>query len=625
MTDTIFRRRLLIFICFLGLCGLMLIIQYASLMLAGPIPGASVESSASVERGAVTDRNGRLLALQTSVYTCSVWPPNLKNPEQVAGLLAPLIGTDPAELDSKLTTAKGSVILKSNLTKPQSDPIRELMSTGKLPGIYLEEMVSRAYPEGMAAAQVIGFTGTDNEGMEGIEYVVDKELARRNSPMPDGRSYGNQVMLTLDMGIQHAMEGLADKALAEHKPSGLMILVMDAPSGELLAYVVRPGFDPNQFRKTTAEQRRNLPLQYTYEPGSVFKIFSISSIMNLGGINDSTTFQTSGGYHNRLFRDPITDLSDYGTITSEGIIKYSSNVGAAFASDTVTNDQFSEMIHAYGFGGKTGIELNGEEVGILKAPGAWSPRTKPTLAIGQEINVTAIQMVTAATAVANDGILLKPHIIKKITAPNGQIVAEFGRTPIRELLKPSVARHMLDYMNTATDDAGTGHRSRIQGINLSVKTGTAQMFDNAKGRYSDTDFIASSLAIFPSERPRVIMYIVLIKPRGESIYGGRIAAPIIKAGAEFLIPYLGIDRVGDLSYVQGDQVQLTSPVLPAIKTTIPDFRGLPLRTLLPLFRRSDLRLDVQGEGQVISQDPEPGSPFQAGMVLTLRLKEGNPP
>jgi cell division protein FtsI (penicillin-binding protein 3) len=588
-------------------------------MMASPLGNGGGASAPAVERGAITDRNGRLLALQTTVYTCSASANNLKDPAQAAARLAPLLGLDEAGLAKRLTEAKGWIIIKPLLQKPEADPVRELIDAGKLPGIYLEEAVNRAYPEGSAAAQVIGFTGTDNEGMEGIEYACDQELARHNVAMPDGRSYGNQVTLTLDMGVQHAMEGIADQALAENKPTGLMILVMDAATGELLAYVVRPSFDPNQFRKSSAEQRRNLPLSYTYEPGSVFKIFSIAGIMHLGGIGGDTQFQTSGGYHNKLFRDPITDLTDYGNITPEGVIKYSSNVGAAFASDTVNVQQFSDLVRNFGFGGRTGLELPGEELGLLKEPADWSPRTKPTMAIGQEINVTAMQMVSAATAIANRGVLLKPHIIKRITAPNGQIVAEFGREPLREILKPAVAANMLGYMNAATDDSGTGHRSRVEGIDLSVKTGTAQIYDPSKGRYSTTDFIASSLAIFPTEQPKVIMYVVIIKPKGESIYGGRIAAPLIKAGAEFLIPYLGIDRKGDYSYVQGSQLRVTSPELPPLKDRIGDYRGLPLRALLPLFARPDLKVELSGDGQVTAQDPAPGSPFKTGMTLKLFL------
>lgn len=620
MSDAIFRKRLLIFVSLLGVGGIIIVIQYGSVMLAGPLQGPRGDAVA-VERGPVMDRNGRLLAVQTAAFTCAAWGPNLKDNAASAQALAPLLGMDAKAIQAKLDGAKGSVVLKSNLNKTEADPVQVLVNAGKLPGIYLEEAVSRSYPEGAAAAQTIGFTGADNEGMEGVEYSLDKELSSRATKLPDGRAYGNQVYLTLDMGIQHAMEKIADQAVADSKPEQMMLLVLDAQNGDILASAVRPGYDPGKFRQSSPEQRRNLPIAFTYEPGSVFKIFSMSSVMQLGGINESTQFQTSGGYRNKLFRDPITDLGDYGTINVEGIIKFSSNVGAAFASDTVSKEQFNGMVRAFGFGERTGVSLPGEELGILKPVQSWSARTKPTIAIGQEISVTAMQMVAAATALANDGVLLRPHIVKKVLSPSGQVVAEFGREALREVLSPGVARRMLGYMNAATEDSGTGHRSRVQGIDLSVKTGTAQMYDSKANRISDKDFIASAMAFFPTEKPRIIMYAVLIKPRGESIYGGRIAAPLIKAGAEFLIPYLGIDRAGDLSYVQDRQLRLNPPSLPDFTDRLPDFRGLPLRKLLPLYKRADLQVDISGDGRVQFQDPPPGTAIQKGMKLRLVLQE----
>lgn len=621
MTDITFRRRLLIFVSLLGVGGIFIVIQYASIMLAGPLQGSRNSVEVAVERGPIMDRNGRLLAVQTVVYTCAAWAPNLKENANSSTELAPLLGMEASKIKERLDGAKGAVILKPGLSKADADPIKLLIDAGKLPGIYLDEAVSRSYPEKSAAAHIIGFTGTDNEGMEGIEYVFERQLANRTTKMPDGRAYGNQVYLTLDMGIQNTMEKLADQAMIDNKPALMMLLTMDAQSGELLSYVVRPGYDPGNFRDSSSEQRRNLPIAFTYEPGSVFKIFSLSSIMQLGGINDSSLFHTSGGYHNPRFHDPITDLADYGTVSPEGVIKYSSNVGAAFASDTVNNEQFYNMIRNYGFGEKTGISLNGEEVGLLKTVDNWSARTKPTLAFGQEISVTALQMITAATVLANDGILLKPHIVKKVLSPSGQVVEEHGREPVREVLSPAVARRMLQYMNTATDDGGTGHRARIHGINLSVKTGTAQIFDPKTKRISDKDFIASALAIFPTERPRIIMYVAMVKPRGESIYGGRIATPVIKEGAEFLIPFLGIDRAGDLSYYQDKQLRVNSPSLPEFSKSLPDFRGLPLRKLMPLYARGDLQVEISGDGQVVRQNPPPGTLITKGMKLFLTLQD----
>lgn len=623
MPEAQLNKRLLFFSIILALFALALVLQYASIMLV-PVSGATGRNQHPLERGPILDRNGRILALQTTVYTLSAWPGNIEDPFRTAHLLAPVLDLDEETLTKKLSEGTKAIILRNRLDQGTRDELMAIINRESLPGLALEAESSRTYPEKSSAAQLIGFTGKDNQGLEGLEYRFNEILAFQDQALPDGKAYGHQLVLTIDCVIQQAMEKLADKTRADYAAQAVMLYVLDARSGEFLAYVNRPGYDPNNWQASTAEDRRNLGTSYLYEPGSVFKIFSLAAIMNRGRVGNNTLFMTSNGYRNRLFRDPITDMADYGNITPEGIIVHSSNVGAALASDTVTAGEFHEDLTAFGFGAPTGIEIPGEEKGLLKPQDQWTPRTKPTLSFGQELSVTAMQMLQAATAIANDGTMLKPRIIRQILDAQGKVLRDYGPVTVRNVISPAVARHLRQYMNAATSDSGTGRRSRVEGIDLSVKTGTAQMLDPHQGGYSSKDFIASSLGMFPTEHPRLMVYAVVIKPRGETL-GGRIAAPLIKQAAEFLIPYLGISREGDQVLDRQAQIQIHIPTLPVPGDTVPDYTGLPLRTVMELHKDPAFQVVINGSGYVQSQDPPAGTPLEPGMRLSLTLSDQEAP
>ncbi|MCG8400646.1 MAG: penicillin-binding protein 2, partial [Firmicutes bacterium] len=334
-------------------------------------------------------------------------------------------------------------------------------------------------------------------------------------------------------------------ALDTNDADGVMMVAMDAQNGEILSMVSLPNFDPNSFGDYSEEERKNSIVSTIYEPGSVFKMFSVAAFLELGGITLADYFNTSGSYRDENAGFQITDLGDYGRINAEGIIKYSSNVGAAFASETVSPDSFNQSLREFGFGERTGITLNGEERGLLRRPAGWSGRTQQTIAIGQEIGVTAIQVATAATVFANNGVLLRPRIVRKIVSPEGRTIELFSREPAREVLSPSTAQLMLQLMESATQGGGTARRLQVPGIRISAKTGTAEVYDPELGAYSPERFVASCLAIFPTDNPRLIVYAVIIHPRGESIFGGQIAVPLVRESADFLVSYLDIPREGE--------------------------------------------------------------------------------
>jgi cell division protein FtsI (penicillin-binding protein 3) len=610
------RRFIAVFVI-IGIALILLVYRYGAIMLGSsettPLSG-SRGTTTGIERGPILDRNGRILAIQTRLDTVWAWRPEIDDAEAVARALAPALGLTAAEVQDKIDGRTGSVTIKRTISPSESAAVTQLQEAGLIDGVRLRGDVGRSYPERSSLGGVIGFVGDDGEGLTGIEYTMEPWLV----PGSEDLIYGSQVFLTVDMNIQYESERLAGLALEEHQANSVVLLTMDAHTGDILGYASVPTFDPNRFADYTDVQRRNRPISDVYEPGSVFKIFSVGSFLQLGGITQNSLFVTNGIYDRT--EPPIRDLANYGTVDMPGIIRLSSNVGAALASETVDGRAFYNMLKLFSFGEETGIELNGEERGLIARPEEWSLRTQPTLAIGQEIGVTAIQLMAGATVYANRGILLKPNIIDKIVTADGRVVRDYGRTPVREVLSPEVAATVLSAMESAVRDDGTGRRLRYEGLRIAAKTGTAEEIDPATGTYSDDAFLASTLAILPVDDPQLIIYLAIDHPRGEEFYGGRIAAPLVRQYLDFLVPYLGIPVEGDSMVGQPGRITVQPVVLPALTDTVPDYTGLPKRALLPLLARTDMRVTLSGYGWVTSQNPAPGTPFSPGMDLTLELK-----
>lgn len=619
--NSVYGRRLVAVSVFLLGAVVVIVGQYAGIMLGSDTSSGPREVSVPrVERGPILDREGRVLAIHTELDTVTAWTPDVEDPAAAASILSDILSVPEEGLLERLRSRQGFVILQRTITPTQSREIQEQLDAGTLPGILLRPDLGRTYPEGEVASTIVGYVGVDNRGLGGIEYTLDALLSP--SPTSEGSTmiFGNQVFLTIDTNVQFTLESMAQDALETHEADSVIIVAMDARNGELLSMVSLPHFDPNSFADYPETQRRNKAVSMIYEPGSVFKVFSLAAFLDLGGIGLSDYFDASGSYRNQDAGFEITDLGSYGRINVEGIIKYSSNVGAAYASETVSSDSFYRVLKDFGFGERTGITLNGEEQGLLRRPAAWSGRTQQTIAIGQEIGVTAIQIVTAATAFANNGVILRPRIVRKIVSPDGRTIEFFDREPVREVLSPSTAQLMLQLMESATEEGGTARRLQVPGIRVSAKTGTAEVYDPEIGTYSRDKFVASSLAVFPTENPQLIVYAVIVHPRGESIYGGRIAVPLVRDVADFLVSYRGIPRQGEQIEEHDGRIAGTLPSLPEFSRTVPDLRGLPKRSLLPLIDADGLEVVINGSGWVVDQTPAAGTPLRRGMTITVELE-----
>lgn len=612
--------RLGIVLVSIAVAVLLIVWRYVSLMLLSPHEERRQTQSIVVERGPILDRTGRVLAIQTKLFAVTAWIPAIEDVQQTAEELAETLELDYGDVLETLRERSGFAYIKRKVSQRESKAVSDLISSGRITGVSLVEDPARSYPEQTLAAHVLGIVNIDNEGLEGVELMMDDVLRPAEAVGTQTSSYGNQVFLTIDVNVQYIAETLAAETMREHRADSVMVLVMDARTGGFLGYASQPTFNPNAYLDYPESNRINRPAVVAYEPGSVFKVFSISAFLELGGIGGHSEFVCNGYYEHPDIPERIKCLGVHGRVSATEIIKFSCNAGAAYASERVGQESFHALLRHFGFGETTGLPVPGESSGLLKDPSNWSSRTKPTLAFGQEISTSAVQIVTAATALANGGILLEPHLVKRIVSPEGDVIKNFGRTPRQEVLSAETAEAMLAMMVGATQTGGTAWRAAVDGVQVAAKTGTAQIFNTSTGQYSDDEFIASCLAVVPADNPQLIVYVVIDNPKAGEFYGGRIAAPVISTLVDQTVSYLGIPRASDRVLEHDGTVEITPLPELSIDGEVPDFTGYSKRRLLPLLKDSDVKMRIIGEGWVVDQTPEPGTPFAPGMSITVELE-----
>ncbi len=617
------RGRLIFFAVITGLLIFGILCSYANLMFkpeAQTLPKTMIR-----ERGSILDRNGKVLAIQTTVYNLSVTPSAIKkeNIPVLAAALGPIIGIEPAQIEQQIKEAPSDFLyLKKRINQSEHDDIQAVVAANNLRGLRLEKAIARSYPENSLAAQIIGFMGNDGKGLAGIEYSFQNELAPPDDPTKIN-TYGNSIMLTIDAGLQYKLEQLAKESMERTQAESMMLIAAEAKTGEILSYISYPAPNLNTYGSATAEEKKDRPAKFMYEPGSVFKIFSVASFIDAGVISENDVFVCDGVFEVKTTNGELVRikcLDHHGPLTARQALQYSCNDAIAQMSQKINSEFFLQQIHKFGFGSKTGIELPSEEKGLVKdiTDSSWSGRSKPTIAMGQEISVTALQMVQAASAIANGGKPVQLSVVSKILNKDDKVIYQHVPEFKNQVIKKSTADYVLSCMET-TARIGTGAKANVGDIAIGVKTGTAQMADTENGGYSDKDFLSSCMAIFPIENPEIILYIVITKAKGET-YGGRIVAPVIQDAANTIIDYLGMQRDRAISVTHSGKITIpqTKPIV--IKSYVPDFTGYPKRMLTPLLNRTDIKFVIKGDGWVVSQNPEPGSPVTENMIIELTLE-----
>ena len=629
------KIRLVSALALLGIFAALVLARYTQLALAAGKAGEpGLEGSG--ERGSITDRNGRVLAMDVPKYDVSIWRPSTR-PEtfrKEMPELARLLGIPLDSISSRYEDGSQNYFyIARRISAEEARPLSEAKKAGMFRGVQVDEISGRLYPEGSLASRLIGFTGEGNAGLDGIEVKYENELTPKPRKADDGTGRlldpaskiprGDTLTLSIDANLQYMIEEIIKGAVRTNGAESAFALAMDVRTGEILAYVAEPGFDLNRYASFDAETRRDMLSLYSYEPGSVFKIFSMASILDMGAITTRTIFDCDGAYRRTLpsgEKIVIKDLGVYGKQNLAGVLAHSSNAGVGYASDRVSENDLYERLKSFGFGMKTGIGLSGESLGSLREPEKWSGRSKPTIAIGQEVMVTPLQMITAAASVANGGLLLKPTTVSRIETADGELVFAHEPQVIRRVVSEETARVILDAMETTASLEGTGWRAKVADIRMAVKTGTAQMIDPKTRAYSEKDYIASTLGIFPADEPRVALYIAIVKPRGASYLGGQIAAPVLRDAAEAVLACIDIERGKSPTVVHGGSVILPAESPAVVGATMPDLTGHSKRSLVPLLERKDLRVVINGDGYVVSQQPSPGTPVAEGARLIFNLK-----
>lgn len=501
-------------------------------------------------RGGIQDRHGKVLAMNVDVPSVFGMPTSLDDPSSVARDLAQVLPVRAVEIEKKLKQDRSFVWIARKLDPDQGRQIESLSLSGI--GTVMEGR--RFYPKGPLLAHVLGFAGMDGQGLEGVErryepvlhgdkqLVVMERDALGRSVFPKGLtergpSPGHTVTLTIDEVIQYIAEKELEEMVAATRAKGGIVIVMEPRTGAVLALAVSPRFDPNSVRDLPADRWRNRALTDAYEPGSTMKVFVAAAaleekIMEPG----SMLFGENGAFH--VANTVIHDHEKMGWITFAQMVQKSSNIGAAKTGMALGQERLYRYLRSFGFGERTEIDLPGEMAGLLREPHVWGKRSLASISMGQEVGVTPLQLVTAMSAIANGGWLMKPYIVSSIRDASGQVVAEQGPQVRRRPISEESAHTMAEILEGVVTK-GTGTKAAVPGYRVAGKTGTAQKIDPKTGAYSPTLFVGSFVGFVPVEDPKLTIVAVIDEPHTEA-WGGVVAAPVFRRVAEQALPYLGV-------------------------------------------------------------------------------------
>jgi cell division protein FtsI/penicillin-binding protein 2 len=516
------------------------------------------------KRGTIYDRMGRELAVSVDVDSVYGVPSEVDDPRVLAQKLSRILREDPRALEQRLGGDKHFVWLSRKVEPGKTKKVRELGS--REIGIRLESR--RFYPNKTLAGPLLGFTSVDNEGLEGLEHTYDKTLrgvegwvlaekdAKRRTVFPGGPGFqyklpkpGNDIILTIDEVIQHIAEKELDATLVSSRAKGGVCIVMNPWTGEVLALSVRttsrerPAFNPNEPQRNKPAEWRNRAVTDAFEPGSIFKPILAAAALEERVVHPLERFDCSAGKIQIADR-VISDAEKHGVLTFTDVIAKSSNVGTIKVALRLGKERFSKYIVAFGFGSKTGADIPGEISGQLKDYRLWSGVSIGSIAIGQEIGVTPMQMAAAYCVLANGGTLMKPYLVSQIVGRGGGEGKKIIPQPVRRAITQETCAKVNKMLQQAVE-TGTGQKARPAGYTAVGKTGTAQKIDHKTGLYSKKEYVSSFAGFVPANSPKLVVLVMVDTPEG-NIYGGSVAAPVFKAVAEQSLAYLQVppDDVG---------------------------------------------------------------------------------
>jgi cell division protein FtsI (penicillin-binding protein 3) len=640
------QRRLLQLFAFLAAWGVIVIVRLAQVQLVRHdhyVARAKSQQERTLAlnpvRGSILDAQGRVLAESVAGESIYADPQLITDRKSVAKKLASVkaLGLTAREIEAKLRNDNSFAWVARQLPLEVTAEVRKL----QLPGIYFMEAHRRSYPRATLAANVIGYTGVDGNGLAGIEHSFEEQVSGtpgKVTLLKDARKGvylvgaeganrprdGNHVVLTIDSVIQFIAERALKSAVEKYRASGGSVIVMEPDSGDILAMASYPTFDPNRFREFPAVSWKNRNVQDFYEPGSTFKIVTAAAGLDERIVTPSQFLDCGNG---EITIANITihehDGHRYNLLSFEDVIVNSSNVGTARVGLALGQARFHSWIRRFGFGQRTGVPLPGESSGLLRAAERWTVVSPASISIGQEIGVTPLQIIRAVNSVATGGLLVEPRIVKRVVNDDGVTVIEPPRHQPARVMSEKTAALLNEILKNVVT-RGTGEKAALAEHAVAGKTGTAQKA--GRGGYSADRFVGSFAGYVPADRPRLSILVVIDEPRGEH-YGGTVAAPAFREIAEASLRYLGvqpsipsrsigIDRPLLAAFSQPGTTNNNGPV-----SGMPDLRGLDARAAIARAVATGLAVRTIGSGVVKSQDPQPGEALPSHRRVTLTFSE----
>jgi cell division protein FtsI (penicillin-binding protein 3) len=619
-------------------------------------------------RGQVLDRQGRELARSVDTESFYADPTEVSDPDQTAAEIARVTGVDRVPLSAHLKEAFASnrrfVWVARRLDQQQAEQLRSL----NLNGLYSRKEPKRYYPNDMLAAHVLGFVGLDEVGLGGIEQYYNEEIRGEAGKLyleTDAHHHafesyevqarpGQTLVLTIDQTVQYRTEEALAAAVQRTRAKSGTAIVLDPHTGEILALADAPAFNPNEPVSASSQARVNAALQNIYEPGSTFKIVAYSAAIEKGLVKPEDRIDCQMGQIN-VFGRIVHDHHAFGLLTVAEALAKSSNIGAIKLGLRVGDQSMYDYITRMGFGSRTGVDLPGESAGLLRPLARWQPSSIGSIAMGQEIGVTALQMAVAFSVLANGGTLIKPHLVREIRSSEGMTLFHAKVDQRRALKSETTAalRRMLEGVTLA----GTGRKAELNGYTAAGKTGTAQKIDPRTRTYSKTKYVGSFVGFAPVENPAVVIIVVIDEPVG-SYHGGDVAAPVFREIAEQVLP--GLEVAPDVEITGAPEIVARSPrspekldeereqqrrklaerlaTLPEVAsadspsgteviyalaskhaTLMPDLRGQSVRDVSRLCAQLGLRVEASGEGRALRQNPAPGAEIESGQVVRVEF------
>ncbi len=606
-------------------------------------------------RGPILDRHGHTMADSSAVESLFAEPRRVGDAVALARWLAPILREPVADIQRRLESDRGFVWLRRRLPPPLAQAVRGQRIAGL--GLAVESI--RLYPNRELAAHVIGFEGAEGAGLEGIERawnahlagVPGRALVERDALGRDVSATplilkpprpGGGVSLTIDRTIQYLAERELDLAYRRTSAKAAMAVVMDPRTGDVLALALRPTFNPNSFAMATPNEWRNRAITDPFEPGSTFKVILAAAALEQRVVSPEDRIYGGNGTIT-VANTTIRDWKPHGWMTFIEVLQNSSNVGAIKVGLALGRDRYARYISDFGFGSSTGVGLPGESRGLLRTPRRWSGLSLASLSIGQEISVTALQLVSAVGAVANGGRLLQPRLVRALLDPDGREIRTFEPHVVRQVIQPETARSLSRLLVRVVAE-GTGHAAAIPGFEVAGKTGTAQKLDPATRRYSHAAGVLSFVGFAPADEPRFVMLVLLDEPKNER-WGSEAAAPVFATIGGEILRYLGVPPRDTVPVQLVDRSE-ASPLgassrrlsdagpaparsaasgarddhgTPTAEPTMPSLGGMTLRQALATLAPLRVQVEVQGQGLVVAQAPGEGALLEPNVVTRLTL------